>query len=140
MTCIDLIARALIIKDNKILLAHKISEINTFLPGGHIELGEYAAEALRREISEELGLDVEVGKFVGIVEHKYTDKTCKYYEEVNIIFEVHLSTSKIDSNESELEFVWVDVCDLEEYVLYPSALQVAVKEWIDKRTPFHSTN
>ena len=47
MTYIDLIARALIINGDKILLAHKISEINTFLPGGHIEQGEYAAEALR---------------------------------------------------------------------------------------------
>ena len=35
------------------------------LPGGNLEPGESAEEALRREVEEETGLDVEVGRHVG---------------------------------------------------------------------------
>jgi ADP-ribose pyrophosphatase YjhB (NUDIX family) len=38
------------------------------LPGGRVEPGEDDATALRREMREETGLDVEVGELVGSVE------------------------------------------------------------------------
>ena len=87
MTGIEFIARAVIRRDGEIILAHKIGESNTFLPGGHIELEEYAKEALSRELAEELGLGSEIGDFVGVLEHKFTDRHGTAYEEVNLIFE-----------------------------------------------------
>jgi len=48
-------------QQGKILLArsHKWFDKYT-LPGGHIEVGESMADAVRREVKEEVGLDVEV--------------------------------------------------------------------------------
>jgi hypothetical protein len=44
------LARGILIKDDKVLLAQARGNANTFLPGGHIEFGESAKDALKREI------------------------------------------------------------------------------------------
>lgn len=42
-------------------------------PGGKIEAGESPEEALRREIREEMAMDVRVGRHIVTVEHEYRD-------------------------------------------------------------------
>jgi len=39
------------------------------MPGGKIDLGEPIVEALKREVWEEVGLEVEVGRLVDVFEH-----------------------------------------------------------------------
>ncbi len=41
-------------------------------PGGKIELGETVEECIKREIQEELGIEIEVGKHLVTIEHRYT--------------------------------------------------------------------
>jgi len=42
------------------------------LPGGKVEPGESLAEALRREVQEEVGLEVEIGEEVTVIRHAYS--------------------------------------------------------------------
>ena len=106
MAGIDFIARAVFRKDGEILLAHKIGESNNFLPAGHIEPEEYAKAALSRELAEELGLGYEIGDFVGVLEHKFTDRHGTAYEEVNLIFETSIETFNMTSVEGHMECIW----------------------------------
>ncbi|UOQ49769.1 NUDIX domain-containing protein [Gracilibacillus caseinilyticus] len=52
------LARGVLAKENKVLVAHALGQKNTFLPGGHIEFGESAMDALIREVREELGVNL----------------------------------------------------------------------------------
>ena len=42
-------------------------------PGGKIEPGESIEECIKREIKEELGIEIEVGKHLITIEHSYSD-------------------------------------------------------------------
>lgn len=54
---------AIIVNNGKILLVHLRSRDKFFLPGGGIESGERVQEALKREVREETGITIEIGRF-----------------------------------------------------------------------------
>ena len=50
----------------RVLLTRRVDNGRWCLPSGGMEPGESAAEACAREVKEETGLDVQVGKLVGV--------------------------------------------------------------------------
>lgn len=63
------------------VLLHR-SELDDFwsLPGGHVEFGETAPEALKREFLEETGVAVEVGSLLWVVENFFTYQGSQHHE------------------------------------------------------------
>jgi 8-oxo-dGTP diphosphatase len=62
---------AIVIHDDSLLMVRRGREPNKGLwsvPGGRVEAGEYLSDALRREVREETGIDIEVGDLLGILE------------------------------------------------------------------------
>lgn len=64
--CFRVSVSALIFEEECILLAHRRAIDWWNLPGGALDPGETVDEALRREVREETGLEVEVGQLVGV--------------------------------------------------------------------------
>ena len=122
---IEFIARGLAIRDNRILLCRNIEHGLTYLPGGHVEAGETAAEGLAREFSEECGLRVGVGEFLLANEHFFL-QCDKPRHELNVVFHVeHLNgewPESVPSLEGDLAFEWCGVPSLPEANFVPAPL------------------
>jgi len=57
---VDLVIGAYLIHENRVLLTHHRKLDRWVPPGGHIEKDETPDEAVKREVKEELNLDVEI--------------------------------------------------------------------------------
>ncbi len=64
--CFRVSVSALIFEEERVLLAHRRTIDWWNLPGGAVDPGETIDEALRREVREETGLEVEVDQLVGV--------------------------------------------------------------------------
>ncbi len=70
------VAGAIIYRDGRIMAAHRSGShghVGWEFPGGKLESGETAEQALRREVSEELGLRLTNMWLFDTVEHDYPD-------------------------------------------------------------------
>ncbi len=70
-----LVAAALIVRGGEVLIGQRRPDqpmaLQWEFPGGKIEAGESAEEALARELDEELGIRATIGQFVTRVRHNY---------------------------------------------------------------------
>ena len=122
---IETIARGVAVRDGKILLCKAKGGSSTYLPGGHIELGETGREALVREIKEETGLDSTTGRFLGVVENSFVQKG-KKHSEINLVYELDVESpdGSVSAAEDWIEFEWRDLRDLDAANLLPEAFRV----------------
>ena len=118
----ELIVRAVLTTQTEVLLARSVGDSWWFLPGGHVEPGEAAADALRRELAEELGAhEFVVGDVLAITENRYTDSRGDHHE-LNLLFEVSAPRFEPRSREPHLEFQWVERSRILELDVLPTAV------------------
>lgn len=120
---IETIARGVCIIDGRILLCRGKGSSSTYLPGGHIEFGETGREALKREIKEELGVEAETGRFLGVVENKFVQHG-KDHAEINLVFEMTLRQTDVSAREDWIEFEWVPLDKLRDANILPSRFSI----------------
>ena len=128
---IETIVRGVCFREGRLLLCRAKGGATTYLPGGHIEFGETGRQALVREVKEELGLDAQTGKFLGVVENAFTQHG-KPHAEINLVYELILPPdAEIAAREHWIAFEWRDRSDLAD--LLPATFRRLAT---DAETPF----
>lgn len=89
-------------------------------PGGKVESGEHAIDALHRELSEEIGIEVKKANPLLVLEHNYPERTVKL--DVWLVREYQGVPKSLEG----LEHCWVPVDKLTEYE-FPEANQPIIK-------------
>jgi mutator protein MutT len=72
------VAAGLVFRDGKLLITQRYANAHLGgmweFPGGKRECDETFAQCLARELREELGIEVEVGERIQVIEHEYPEK------------------------------------------------------------------
>ena len=103
----------------RLLLTRRTDNARWCLPGGRMESGESAAECCAREVFEETGLEVEVGRLIGI--YTSPDWLVAYadgnrYQVVSFCFEAKVVGGVLRLSDETLEyryFSWQEIEQLD---------------------------
>lgn len=127
---------AVIIEDGRVLLSRAEWEDFWYLPGGRVEMGETAHDSLGRELREELGVHVDIGRLVWVLENFFEfDGTA--FHEIGLYFEVSLPEAtddlcaefeRADHDGRRLLFRWVPVGELESVRILPEFLVSGLRD------------
>lgn len=123
-----------ILFDNQNRVLMQMVQDNPFycLPGGRVELGESSIEAVRRELEEELGFDVNVEKPLFLLENFFKRSSGKDVHEIGIFFRVTSSVApkedwEIVENDKgilkTLKYKWATLDGLKNEDLRPAFLK-----------------
>jgi len=90
-------------------------------PGGKREPGETLEQCVKRELREELGLEVEVLEYLSRVSHEYEDRVIELH-----VFRCRILKGDAEAKESQ-EICWADAEDLDTYLFAPPDKEIVKK-------------
>lgn len=111
------VAAAVIEADGRYLITRRVKgHLEGFweFPGGKVRPGETLPDCLRREVKEELGVEVSVGEKLETVTWRYPGRTVVLH-----FFKCALAGSEITPQEGQA-FAWVAPEELERYKFPPA--------------------
>lgn len=137
--CFNLRTSCIFLKEGKVLLQYDDSMLNYVLPGGRPELHEDSASALKREMIEELGIEINIERLLFIAENFFVDCGVRCHE-ISFIYLANPVKAwdelKFEwpycakEGQTNIYFDWFDTCSLESIagggVLYPEFLRKAL--------------
>jgi 8-oxo-dGTP diphosphatase len=118
-----LVVAALIREGNRILMSRRRRDQPMpglwEFPGGKIERGESPVVALAREVREELGCEIEVGRIHEVVFHDYAD-----FDLYMLVYTASISRG-VPSAVDVAEVAWIDRARLPDLDLLPADYPLA---------------
>ncbi len=100
----------------KVLLVRRLDNGLWCLPGGHMDAGESVAEACAREVFEETGLQIEVGKLIGVYSnpHRRVDyPDGKRVQSVVLTFEAQPLGGELRNSDETSAYGWFSPAEID---------------------------
>ena len=116
--------RAIIVHDEKILLDRDVRDPDIWeIPGGRLNIGESLEEGLKREMFEELGIRIHVGRLVYSEQFQQaSDGSASLMLAYEASLEDPEATLVLDPNEVA-ETIWIEVKGFETRRLYENCFR-----------------
>lgn len=134
-------AVALILSDNKLLIARDEHAEYYYLPGGKVRLNESTQDAIRRELSEELNIQAEIGRLVWVTENFFLeDVSRERYHEIAFYYMADISKTDLFQRGTSFTmiedgcpfyFEWVAVDQVKDLYIYPEFLKDRITQLPD---------
>ncbi len=102
------------------------------VPGGHIELGESAVEAAKREAREETGLEIRDLEFLCWQECVYDEQFWKPRHFIFLDFTAKMDQGEVVLNDEAEEFIWVDPQKALEELDVDSYTAVSIRNYLKR--------
>jgi ADP-ribose pyrophosphatase YjhB (NUDIX family) len=122
---------AVVLDGNRVLLVRRGNEPlkgEWSLPGGAVDVGETLRDAIRREIREETGLEIEPGPIVDVLDRIRLDPDGRVrYHYVLIDFACRATGGTLRCGSDADGAVWADAADLGTYNVADAAVSVIRK-------------
>ncbi len=123
------------VHEGHLLVEHNVKHGFCFVPGGRVEYGENAVQALSRELDEELGGCVQIGRLVIVADNLFELDGIRY-QEVALYFLLEFDPGhpilgregRFEAAEPDLVYEWLSLDDLEEAKLFPRFLRKLVRD------------
>lgn len=120
-----------VMQNNKILLHRTEKDSFWALPGGRNEFNEFSKDTLIREIKEEIGEKIEIGRLLWVVENFFEFDNKNYHElsfcylmkfenDSHILYEEEFNGKEEDMR---LIFRWFDINELDSIEVYPTFIK-----------------
>ena len=117
-----------------LLVEHDVRHGFCFVPGGRVEYGENAVEALARELREELGEEAKIGRLV-LVADKLFEIDGNWFQEISLYFLIEFAPGSktldrdgaFEGGESGTVFQWIPLDEVEQANLLPPFLRKLVR-------------
>ena len=125
---------AIAVHNERLLVEHDSEHRFCFVPGGRVEYGENAMQALAREVREELGEEATIGRLALVTDNLF-ELDQRRYQEIALYFLIEFAPGAtvlerdgpFAGSESGTSFQWIPLDGLEQANLFPTFLQSRVK-------------